>query len=74
MNDDELMMQDIHNRMLALKRNPDYDHAHETADMLLLDTIRMLSWLPERVTPQMRLSAEMIVQAYEVFRQWSWDK
>lgn len=66
----ELMLEFIQ-RLESLPWADDYDHALETADMLLLDVIRVLTWTQDR---QAKYHATLFQVKYDKLRRWSWNK
>lgn len=66
----ELMLEFIQ-RLDSLSWKDDYEHALETADMLLLDVIRVLTWTQDK---QAKLNATLFSVKYDKLRRWSWVK
>lgn len=66
----ELMLEFIQ-RLESLPWKDDYEHALETADMLLLDVIRVLNWTHDE---KAKLNATLFSVKYDKLRRWSWDK
>ena len=66
----ELMLEFIQ-RLESLPWNDDYEHSLETADMLLLDVVRVLTWTKDK---HAKLNATLFSVKYNKWRRWSWDK
>ncbi len=66
----ELMLEFIQ-RLDGLPWKDDYEHALETADMLMLDVIRVLNWTQDK---QAKLNAALFSVKYDKLRKWSWEK
>lgn len=66
----ELILEFI-NRLERLPWNTAYNHALETADMLLMDVVRVLTWTKD---PAALTNAELFRAKYDKLRTWSWQK
>lgn len=71
MDEGDVLIAEFIQRLDDLPWKDDYDHALETADMLLMDVVRVLTWTVDRHAKSL---AEKFRSKYEQHRQWSWDK